>query len=378
MAGFWYPYGDFPEARNRLCAFANSSVNPQCGVSFSDGVSIAVLRQPSGDSNGRTLWLNVLAQHIASPPPAPAPPKGTVGKLKAWFWRAMEIEGEAELQNAEIEQAGSQAMVQEFKDHVWQPVHQFLLRHKLAADTAGVALDVVGVAAAAVFFFVAAPELIAAGTVVATIGLVTGTSAALGSIVLLGIDGSIYGAEVTGHEAFASKMEDNKVIQWTRIGATIMLLPDVAIGGMRSLTEIGQLGNEAREATSASSEALKAAEEARARVAKIRNPAKHPDPVARRMRKVNVLEREAQAQAQAVADANNRIRTVAVRDVGVFQGATLGGTALLTAAPPGVVLSEEQKRRDEKYQKSLAPRGGMPKDVRLEMRVIGYSRPDTQ
>ncbi len=378
MAGFWYPYADFAETRGRLCAFADAAVSPQCGVSFSDGSNISVVRQPSGGTDGRTLWLNVLTQHVGGPPPAPAVPNGTLGKLKAWFWRAMEIEGQAELQNAEAQQAASQAMAQEFQDHVWQPVHQFLLRHKLAADTAGVALDVVGVAAAAVFFFVAAPELLAAGTALAAVGLITGTSAGLGSIVLLGIDGTVYGAEVSGHNAFAAKIEDNKTVQWTRIGASIMLLPDIAVGGVRSLTEIGQLGNEAREATSATAEAAKAAAEARARVAKIRNPANHPDPVARRMHKVRVLEREAQTQAQKVEWANSRIRTVAVRDVGVFQGATLAGTGLLSAVPPGVVLDDQQKRRDEEYQKSLVPHGGMPKDVRLEMRVIGYSRPGAQ
>ncbi len=377
MAGFWYPYKDFAEARFRLCAFADVALSPQCGVSYSDGTSISVLRQPGG-SQGRTLWLNILAQHVAGPPPTPAPPKGTIGKLKAWFWRAMEMEGEADAQNAEAQQAGYQAMAQEFQDHVWQPMHQFLLRHKLAADTAGVALDVVGVAAAAVFFFVAAPELLAAGTVAATVGLITGASAGLGSIVLLGVDGAIYGAEVSGHEAFASRIEDNKAVQWTRIGATVMLLPDVAVGGLRSLTEIGQFGNEAREAASASAEASRAASEARARVAKIRNPSSHPDPVARRMHKVRVLEREAQFQAHKVEEANSSIRTAAVRDVGVFQGATLAGTGLLAAAPPGVVLSDRQKRRDEDYQKSLIPEGGMPKDVRLEMRVIGYSRPAAQ
>ena len=78
------------------------------------------------------------------------------------------------------------------------------------------------------------------------------------------------------------------------------------------------------------------------------------------MHKVRVLEREAQFQAQKVEAANNGIRTIAIRDVGVFQGATLAGTGLLSAAPPGVVLSEAQKRRDAEYQKSLVPQGGMP------------------
>ncbi len=95
-----------------------------------------MLRQAS-DTGGRSLWLNVLCQHVAAPPPAAAAASSNLGKLKAWFWRAMELEGEAEIQNAQIQMAGSQAIAQEFRDHVWEPTHEFLLRHKLMADTAG-------------------------------------------------------------------------------------------------------------------------------------------------------------------------------------------------------------------------------------------------
>ena len=119
MAGFWSPYDDFVEAKTKLCRLADAAAGPGSGVSFSDGNSIAVLRQ-SQATNGRSLWLNVLSQHVAAPkPPPPSPkPSGTIGKLKAWFWRAMELQGEAEIQNAQMQMAGSQALAQEFRDHV--------------------------------------------------------------------------------------------------------------------------------------------------------------------------------------------------------------------------------------------------------------------
>ena len=174
MAGFWSPYSDFSEARARLSALADATAGPGCGVTYSDGQSICVLRQAM-QTEDRSLWLAVLRQHVAAPPPAipSAPATGTLGKLKAWFWRAMEIEGEAEIQNSEAQLAAGQAITQEFRDHVWEPTHEFLLRHKLLADTAGVVLDAVGVAAAIVFVFVAAPELItaaAAGSLMAATG----------------------------------------------------------------------------------------------------------------------------------------------------------------------------------------------------------------
>ncbi len=54
MAGFWYPYDDFGDARIRLRRFADAAVGPQCGVSSCDGSSIAVVRQPTGSSNNRS------------------------------------------------------------------------------------------------------------------------------------------------------------------------------------------------------------------------------------------------------------------------------------------------------------------------------------
>ncbi len=301
-----------------------------------------------------------------------------MGKLKAWFWRAMEIEGQAEIQSVQAQEAASKAMVAEFQDRVWQPAHEFLLRHKLAADTAGVALDAVGVAAGIVFLVFVAPELTGAATVGGAIGLATGVSAAAGSFALALIDGATYFAEISGNQALAKGIDDDNTLQWMRIGATLMLLPDIAVGGMRGLREIGKLGREAAEAREAAAAADRAAAEARARVARIHHPDRHPGPVMRRIHKVRAFQRAAETQARAVDVASHRLRIIGGRDLALFQGATLAGTGLLSAAPPGVALSPQQNRRDEDYLKSLTPRGGMPNDVRLEMRVFGVEKPRSQ
>lgn len=374
MAGFWFPYEDFTEARTRLSRLADATAGPSSGVSFSDGRSICVLRQAAGTGT-RSLWLNVLRQHVAAPPPAPAA-SGSLGKLKAWFWRAMELEGEAEIQNAQSQMAGSQAIAQEVRDHIWEPTHEFLLRHKLMADTAGIVLDAVGVAAAVVFVIAAAPELAAAaaaGSLVAATGLVTGTAASTGALVLFGIDGSIYGAEITGHEAVARKMEDNPTIGWVRIGATLMLLPDLPVGGLRALKEIGQTASEASEALAKTAEAQRLTGNAGRDLRNVTNPARHPAEVARQLDRVRKYQAEAAAQSRLVDVANAKIRLLFARDVALFPGATAGGAALLAAAPPDLALSQTQKRRDEELLKSISPEKGMPKDVRLDIRVIGYS-----
>ncbi len=374
MAGFWYPYSNFDEARSRLCAFADATVGPQSGVSFCDGVNIGVLRQPATGTGGNLLWLNVLTQHVAAPPPPAAAPQGKWGKLKAFFWNAMEIQGEAEMQQGQAQLAMGEAIDSAIEKHIWLPVHDFLLRHKLLADGVGVALDVVGVVAGAVFIVAALPEIAGGAVVVGTLGLVTGVSAFAGSIVLMGLDGTVFGLEVSGDKGRAEEVENNKTVQWLRIGATVMVLPDVAVGGVRALGEIGKLGSEAREAATASSEAARNAAAARERVAKIANPEKHPGRVNRRMRKVTAFERAAEAQAKAAQDAHDRIRGTVLKDLGVVPGATLGGTGLLVGAPPDVLLSPEQRERDEQYRKLLAPNGGMPKDVKMEMRVIAQQK----
>ena len=371
MAGLWYPYADFNDARRRLCSFADATIGPQCGVSYCDGTSLGVLRQPSGPASAGNLWLNVLAQHIAAPPPPPPNPSGRWGKLKAFFWHAMEISGEAQLQQAQTDLAVGQAIDSAVEQHIWLPVHEFLLRHKLVADGVGVALDVVGVVAGGVFVISAAPEIIGGAAVVGTLGLVTGVSAAFGSAVLLVIDGTVFGLEVSGDKGRAERYENFKSVQWMRIVATVLLLPDVAVGGTRALREIGQLGNEAREAATASSEAARSASAASDRVARIANPIRHPGPVNRRMRKVNVFERAAAAQAKAAQAAQARIRMTMLRDLAVVPGSSLGSTGLLMGVPPDVALSPDQRERDEQIRKTLAPATGMPKDVKLEMRVSG-------
>lgn len=376
MAGFWAPYDSFEEARSKLCRLADAVGGPELGVTLSNGLAICALRRAI-PSQGRSLWLNALTQHVAAPRPPPAS-TGAMGKLKAWFWHAMELEGEAEIQNAQAQMAASQAVVTGIRDHVWKPTHEFLQHHKLLADTAGVALDVVGVAAAVVFVFVfvAAPELAAAaaaGSIAAGVGLATGAAASTGAVVLFGIDGFVYGAEISGHEAIAKKIEDDPTIGWIRIGATVMLLPDLPVGGIRALKQIGQTTAEAGDALGRTAKAQRLMGNAQRDVRNVTNPSRHPAEVARQLGRVDMYASEAAAQMKKVDAANAKIRILFARDVALFPGATAGGAALLTANPPGVVLNEAQKRSDSRISVAIAPAKGWPKDVRMDVRVMGYS-----
>lgn len=82
---------------------------------------------------------------------------------------------------------------------------------------------------------------------------------------------------------------------------------------------------------------------------------------------------QAAAQMKKVDAANAKIRMLFARDVALFPGATAGGAALLMANPPGVVLNEAQKRSESRISVAIAPAKGWPKDVRMDIRVMGYS-----
>ena len=105
----------------------------------------------------------------------------------------MELEGEAEIENAQAQQAASQAMFNAVRDDVWEPAHRFMLRHKQGADLAGVVIDAVGVFAGVAFVIALSPEI-------GALAVVTGVAAAVGSGVLLVADGAVYATEATGHK----------------------------------------------------------------------------------------------------------------------------------------------------------------------------------
>ena len=368
MAGFWTPYSDQQDATRRICGFADTALSATCGVSFSDGQSLAVLRQAHADGRGRRQWFNVLALHVSAPPPPTKPaPQGALAKAEAFFWSVMEEEGKAEMAQSQAEAAAGQAIYQGVRDNVWEPTHQFLLRHKILADGIGLAIDVIGVIAGVAFVVAFSPEI---GAVAA----VTGFAAAGGSFLLAGADGLVFATEVTGHKEASEAIEKSKVTQWVRIAGTVMTLVDIPVGGIRSLAEVKGLKVESAEALNQARESDEAAALARERVEKIRNPSKHPGPVARRSRKVKQLAQQAETHRQEAEALSRKMHLKAGRDSFAAFGASPAGAALITGAPPAMALSQAQKATDDRYTRSLEPAGGLPKDIRLEVRVSGVQK----
>ena len=367
--GFWAPYASQQDASTRICNFANHQFGLACGVTWSDGHSVAVLRHAQVASGGHGVYVNVLRQHISAPPPPPrpAPPATFVQRAEAFFWRAMEIEGESEMANAEAQRAGSQALFNAVRDDVWEPAHRFMLGHKTATDGASVVIDAIGVFAGIAFVIALSPEI-------GALAIVTGVAAAVGSGVLLLADGAVFATEATGHKDLSEQIESSPVVQWSRIVGTVMTLIDIPVGGVRALIEVGRLGGEARAALAGARETDGLAEAARARLAKIHHPERHPGPVSRRLRRVKTLTRQADAQrldAEQLARKRNWVRG---RDVTATFAATPAGTAAIIASPPKIALTPAQQKSDADYLKLLEPEHGMPKDTKLELRTSAVGK----
>ncbi len=370
MADLYYPYANLQDAALRLGRFADRALDPRCGLTWSDGTILTVLRHAQIGGDGHGTYLNVLRLHASAPSPPPPPPAKSasfLARAEAVFWHAMELEGQAEIDNAQAQMAMSQAVIGAVRDNVWEPAHRYLMRHKKLADGLGVAVDVIGVIAGAAFVIALAPEL-------GVVAIATGVAAGAGSLILLLADGSVFLPEMMGDEALSQRRENSQLVQWARIIGTGMTLIDIPVGGARALIEVGRLSREAREALVGAESTDKLVALARQRVESIHNPTKHPGPVNHRMHKVRVLARQADAQRQEAQNLTHRMRVVAARDVTASFIATPVGTALIVGSPPGNFLNDRQKQADEEYLKLLEPERGMPPDVKLEMRASAVGK----
>ena len=92
------------------------------------------------------------------------------------------------------------------------------------------------------------------------------------------------------------------------------------------------------------------------------------------MRRAKKLAQQAEAHRQDAARLTYKARVTAGRDSLAAFGATPAGTALMAAAPPAMLLNQGQKAADQAYAKSLEPEGGMPHDVKLEVRISKFQK----
>ncbi|MEA1649111.1 hypothetical protein UAJ10_08770 [Nitrospirillum sp. BR 11164] len=231
----WGPYKNANEASAYLIPYVNRVCGPEVGITWATGGFVYPLRAPIWDGGG--FGDNVVFQwnHIPASVPNHPPPSDFWHRVKAFIDRCMEAEGQAALAESQANLAMAQAVTNMFNS----------IAHK--DDALAVALDVICVAASI--------ALIPTG-----LGAL-GVLAFMGGTFLLGADGAIYGLELAGKDGTANSLRERT--ETMRIIATVMTLPDIAVGGARALREL----KEARELLRADIVTANAAEKLGSRTA---------------------------------------------------------------------------------------------------------------
>ncbi|MEE3627489.1 hypothetical protein UCD39_26530 [Nitrospirillum sp. BR 11752] len=206
----WGPYKNANEASAYLIPYINRVCGPDVGITWATGSAVYPLRAPTWDSGG--FGDNVVFQwsHIPAAFPKHPPPTDFWHKVKAFIDRCMEAEGQAAIAQGQANMAMAQAMTSMFNK----------IPHK--DDALGVTLDII--------CFAASIALIPTG--LGALGFI----AFLGGTFLLGADGAIYGLELAGQDDKAKSLRERT--ETLRIIATVMTLPDLAVGGYRALQEL--------------------------------------------------------------------------------------------------------------------------------------------
>lgn len=206
----WGPYRSQSDALFSLGRFANRACGPGIGLAWSSGGMLYPLRRPVYDSDG---FGDVLVVEW-NPPALPAKPHVAAS---AGFWdrmmrvieRGLELQGQAEIAQAQAMNAfANSVLTSRFAQH--------------SDDGVAVALDAIGVVVSLTLL---------ASTGVGLLGLL----ALGGSAFLLGVDGAIYGTEMSGDEDGAKDLKEST--EAMRITATILTLPDLFWNGAKALIE---------------------------------------------------------------------------------------------------------------------------------------------
>ncbi len=378
----WGPYGTKNWADACLSRFANEVFGYRTGVAWADPYGAVVLRPPAYDDDGLGLMLCVGNHGVVPPKPKREKPPGFAQRVGDVLMRLMADYGRQQMRQALMQQEASKALGDAVVEHVWKPVHEFLEEHKVLADGVAVGLDALGVLAGAGLMI----AVVTGAVALSPLALGAGVAAAAGSVVLLAIDGTVFSFEARGEMARAEAIEDEPVIQWARIGATVLLLPDLAYGGIRALREVKALPSEIKESKALVGEDLEAAARQRERAGLVRNPEKHPAPVQRHQARANRLERAAAAAQDKAREAQQKLALVIARDLPASWVGAPAAAGLLIGSPPRMLRRDDAGRPfDTSAIRLLAPPGrhgeltaGLPANLELRVGVCTRAFPTGQ
>jgi hypothetical protein len=243
----WTPYHSRQEAQLHLFTFAdNARLEDNTGIVWSCPDASIMLRKPTRDADG--FAYSLVVQWYPVTPPPPPPPAGAWKKIANFFTEAMELEGQAELQQAEAQRAYGQAVVQTMSE--W-------FSNKDNAHTAGLVIDIIGLLAFACLFIPGVGEVEMAAAVSA--GNVTAGLAGAGAMMGAWVDGRYLWLSYNGNgeaqkKQAAKDFENDPYTQSMSVAAALLALPDFIVGGIATVRDLRALPQEIDEQTKLATE----------------------------------------------------------------------------------------------------------------------------
>jgi hypothetical protein len=231
----WEPYCHRADAEFHLSKFAGRVLGPKAGVIFFDGQAAARLKPAVPDADGHALDLVVSTTRLPVAMPDPLSDAGpqTIQQLaQAWSHRVAAASGPTAL------------------DRGIATARNFIDGHKTGFDTAAVVGDTFGILAGIISMAVMFGGGIA---LVPALGILAGVA----STMLLYEDGSMLWYDITGDEAGRKRRENTWHYKLVETVGPILVLPDLAASGARTLTSLPKLSREVGEATEEAAQAVK-------------------------------------------------------------------------------------------------------------------------
>lgn len=313
----WSPYASRNEAIFCLGRFTDAALGSDIGLIWCDADAAMLLRRPrlTDDGFGNTLIAS------AGPPPPPPPPHDWLGRLKAAVEDALTRIGEAQMMEAEANLAMGQTIADWFadKDH----------EHE-----AGLAFDILGLAAFALLFVPGLGEAEMAFMGLGALARGTAVAAAGGAMCGLWSDGNYLRLRFGPGGREAAEAWDNTPEATTlSLAAAILALPDFAVGGIMTLRDLRALPGEIRESGAARAALQAKADAGLAKAARLEG--RMEDAEAWRARKLKAksaaIAQRAERLAARAAAADRRTRGLQAKlllTLGLPAPATFIGTPL--------------------------------------------------
>ncbi|WGS51138.1 hypothetical protein LFL96_06445 [Paraburkholderia sp. D15] len=361
----WEPYCHRPDAEFHLSKFADRVLGAKAGVIFFDGLSAVRLRPSVPDRDGDAVTLVVTSSRLplGVPDPLSSADPQTIHQLsQAWTKRLTSAVSGSTNGPSGFGQGLAKART-------------FIENHKTGFDAAAVAGDTFGVLAGVVSL----GALFATGVALAPVlGVVAGAAALL----LLAEDSRMLTYELRGDEVRKKQLENSWHYKMVETVGPILVLPDLAVSGARTLASMPKAAREVGEAAEEVTQAGRRLADQRQAIDRFTHAnLDNPDQLKMRQQ-ANQMRQQASSLANSVRTAQQKLlaarhELILLRTIEApAYMATIYGTGVYGVDPPDMLTHSlewmtEPSRRDPDHPAHLlmpqrlnnADRTGQPAPV---------------